>query len=120
MQFSVNNANLEVRIRPPEDYERLYEPHPDAEPLPPPVSSGAFQTEILFDHPREADLRARIIADVLVSDTGVEFPEQFIDLFMTLTLETTDDNGIPSDPRLQVEVVQVDLAGETLDASCPT
>ncbi len=120
VQFSVNNPNLEVRIRPPEDYERLYEPHPDAEPLPPPVSSGAFQTEILFDHPLGADLRARIIADVLVSDSGVELPEQFIDLFMTLTLETTvGDDGIPREPRLQVEVVQVELAGETRDDILP-
>jgi hypothetical protein len=54
LQIFVSNPNLEVRLRTPEDYRRLYEPNPDAEPLPARVSSGPFETEILFDHPRAA------------------------------------------------------------------
>lgn len=106
----IDDAGVDITIRPPEDYERLYEPHPDAEPLPPAVSSGAFETEILFDHPLEADLRVRTITDVRVRATGDELAEQFIDLFMTLTLETTvDEDGIPSEPRLRIEVVALEL-----------
>ena len=110
LQIPINDPGLDLRIRPPEDYERLYEPHPAAEPLPPPVSSGAFETAILFDHSREADLRARIIVDVQVRDSGEQIPEQFIDLFMKLRLETTvDEDGIPREPRLSTEVVQLEL-----------
>ncbi len=109
LRFFVNNPNLEVRLRPPEDYRRLYEPHPDAEPLPASVSSGAFGTEILFDHPRAADLRVRMIADVIADASGDQLPEQFIDLFMTLRLETTVEDGVPRQPRLLIEVVQLEL-----------
>lgn len=106
----IDDAGVDITIRPPEDYERLYEPHPDAEPLPPAVSSGAFETEILFDHPLEADLRVRTITDVRVRATGDELAEQFIDLFTKLTLETTvDEDGIPSEPRFRIEVVALEL-----------
>jgi hypothetical protein len=116
LQFPLDQAALDVTIRPPEDYERLYTPHPDAEPLPPAVSSGAFETQILFDHPRRADLRARMVVDVQPRVGDQPFPEQFIDLFTTLTLETTvDDDGIPTEPRLRIELVQLEL--DTLLAS---
>ena len=101
--------NLELRLRPPEDYRRLYEPHPDADPLAAPVTSGAFEAEILFDHPRAADLRVRMIADVLPDAGGDQLPEQFIDLFMTMRLETTIEDGVPRQPRLLIEVVELEL-----------
>jgi hypothetical protein len=105
----VDDAGVDITIRPPEDYERLYEPHPDAEPLPPAVSSGAFETEILFDHPLEADLRVRTIDDVQVRDTGEQLAERVVDLFAKLTLETSDEDGIPSEPGLRIEVVALEL-----------
>ena len=109
LQIFLNNPNLELRLRPPEDYQRLYEPHPDAAPLPASVSSGAFGAEILFDHPRAADLRVRMIADVIPDASGDQLPEQFIDLFMTMRLETTIEDGVPRQPRLLIEVVQLEL-----------
>ena len=106
----IDDPGVDLTIRPPEDHQRLYEPHPDAEPLPPAVSSGSFGTQILFDHAREADLRVRTIVDAEVRDGDEQISEQFLDLFMTVTLETTvDEDGIPTEPQLRIEVVQLEL-----------
>ena len=114
VQVPIDDPGLDLTIRPPEDYERLYEPHPDAEALPPAVSSGAFEAEILFDHPRDADLRVRTIVDVQVRDGGERIPEQLLDLFIALTLETTvDEDGTPTEPQLRIDVVELE-PGEQL------
>jgi hypothetical protein len=113
VQVPIRDPAVDLTIRPPEDYQRLYEPHPDAAPLPPAVTSAAFETEILFDHPREADLRVRLIVDVESRDTGERTPEQLLDLFVALTLETTiDEDGIPTKPQLRIAVVELEPGAE--------
>lgn len=109
LRFSIEEPALDVIVHPPEDYQRLYAPHPDAEPLPPPVFD-AFETEILFDHEMGADLRVRMRVDLRSLKTGQELAEQFVDLFLDLTLEAeAGEEGVSRNARLRLEVVDLEV-----------
>jgi hypothetical protein len=113
-RIAIADPALDITIHPPEDYQRLYQPNALAEPLPTP-DARAFETAILFDQPSGADLRIRMITDLRERQTGNQITGQFVDLFVTLTLETQlDGQGIPREPRLRLAVVDLGLDGSLL------
>ena len=131
LQVTIDDPAVEITIHPPEDYQRLYDPNPNAELLPDPVAEGAFETELLFDHATGADLRVRAIVDILQVESEQFISGQFVDLFITLALETTENSsGTVRNAQLRLEVVDlaVDpilefalaLAGIQLDDLLPT
>ena len=69
-RFNIENPALTITIRPPQDYEQLYEPHPEAEPLAAQMVD-AFDIEILFDDEHGADLRMRMRIDVELDGKNV-------------------------------------------------
>lgn len=110
LQISINDPAVEISIHPPEDYQRLYEPNSNAEPLPTPVAEGAFETEILFDQESGADLRVRTIVDVLHVDSGRSITEKYVDLDIMLALETEETrSGTVQNAKLRLEVVALEL-----------
>ncbi|HEV8689716.1 MAG TPA: hypothetical protein VGQ91_05430, partial [Ideonella sp.] len=86
----------------PREIDRTYEPNPDA-----PFDSVSgqrdpFEVEILFDHPLGADLRVHPVL-------GLDGLEVDADLFVVLTLSTTNDElGMLATALLHLEVVDLD------------
>jgi len=108
LQISINDPAVEITIHPPEDYQRLYDTNPNAEPLPSPVAEGAFETEILFDQESGADLRVRTIVDILQVESDLSLSEMFVDLYISLALETSElSSGTVQDAKLRLEVMDI-------------
>lgn len=108
LQVSTESPDLDITIHPPTDYERLYQVNLDAAPLPPPAA-GSFESQILFAHESGAQVRTRLIIDVLERTTGQTLQNVFADLFLTFTLEQEFDDERLVDADLRVEVVHLEL-----------
>lgn len=122
------NLALDITVHPPEDYDRLYEPNPAADPLPSPSALGAFDTRILVDD--EADLRLRLVVDIRDRLSGQELVDEHVDLFLSLDLVTEEDAaGAVTSAQLAFEVIDLEasagillalaLAGKTPDDLLP-
>jgi hypothetical protein len=96
--------DLDVTIHPPTAYERLYEPHPGGEL--PDARAGAFEVDILFDHPSGADVRIGLFVTVVDNRTGRRL-EGGLDLFTTLSLGFQRDGALEKNHRLALEVVDI-------------
>lgn len=106
VEDGTETKDLVINIYVPEDYERNYEPNPDAEP-PVGTSENSFDVAILFDDPANADLRIIMVADFMYD--GAEYLEQEVELYTTFALETeTDDDGNQRNAKVKIELVDVD------------
>lgn len=119
MQFSLEvevfgaPATVTVDLYAPDDYVRNYTPDAAA-PAPVNTSPDAFDVEILFDDPLEADLRIRLVADV--SGLILPFTGEVIDLFASFDLLTDpaeDGSGNQTNARLQLTTI--DVQGNLID-----
>lgn len=103
------NLDLLITLHPPTDYQRRYEPEPEA-PLPDPVPDS-FATFLLIDVPDDANLAITVAADILDNATGVERNGE-LELVLRVSIAADeDDRGFETNHGLQIALVRLLFAG---------
>lgn len=108
-------GDVELRLQQPPAVDRTYEIHPDA-PLPDVGSrDDAFGCELLFNDPRDADLKVMLRLHAIRPSTNLDIEGLDLSVFLKLGLDTTrDPDGAIDGVALSLELIDVEGGVVTL------
>ncbi len=112
-RIEIADPALAIEFKEPRDLKRTYPRNPALEL--PFEAPGAFEVEILFGHPLDADARLRLFPVVIDLATGTQNAlVPFVDLFVTLDLRTPDADADGAIDGGSIDIVLVDVASDLL------